>query len=312
MRVTAFTQTFGQLSPIIPYVFTAPFYFAGKIELGVMTQTAQAFGQVATALTFFVNYYAYLAAFKSVVDRLNSFDAAIEEAQALSEAGPARFAEASDAPGIDLEDIDLDLPEGRRIVEMKHLALAKGESAALSGASGSGKSTLFRAIAGVWPYGHGRIGIPEGARVMVLPPKPYIPIGTLRVALTYPAQPGTYTDTDIREALVDVHLGGLVNQLDHEDVWSQRLSSGELQRVAIARALLRQPDWLFLDESTSAVDEKLEAKLYAVVARRLPKTTLVSIGHRSSLVGIHSRHLEMSPMGDHFTLRDVSKALAAD
>jgi putative ATP-binding cassette transporter len=221
---------------------------------------------VATALTFFVNYYTYLAAFKSVVDRLNSFDAAIEQAQALSDAGPARVASAGGAPGIDLEDVDLFLPDGRRIVETKHLVLASGESVALSGPSGSSKSTLFRAISGIWPYGEGRIRSPEGIHVMVVPPKPYIPIGTLRAAVTYPAVPGTYRDDDIRRALVDAHLGDLVDQLDHEDVWSQHLSSGEQQRVALARALLMRPDWLFLDESTSAVDEKLEAELYAVLA----------------------------------------------
>ena len=241
MRVTAFTQTFGQLSPIIPYAFTAPFYFAGKIELGVMTQTAQAFGQVATALTFFVNYYTYLAAFKSVVDRLNSFDAAIEQAQALSHAGPARVAGADGAPGITLEDVALFLPDGRRIVETKRLVLASGESVALSGPSGSGKSTLLRAISGIWPYGEGRIRIPEGVHTMVVPPKPYIPISTLRAAVSYPAVPGTYRDDDIRGALVDAHLGELVDELDREDAWSQRLSSGEQQRLALARVLLMRP-----------------------------------------------------------------------
>jgi vitamin B12/bleomycin/antimicrobial peptide transport system ATP-binding/permease protein len=310
--VTAFTQTFGQLSPIIPYTFTAPFYFAAKIELGVMTQTAQAFGQVATALTFFVNYYTYLAAFKSVVDRLNSFDAAIEQAQALSHAGPARVAGAEGAPGIALEDVALFLPDGRRIVETKRLVLASGESVALAGPSCSGKSTLFRAISGIWPYGEGRIRIPEGIHTMVVPPKPYIPISTLRAAVSYPAVPGTYRDDDIRGALVDAHLGELVDQLDREDVWSQRLSSGEQQRLALARVLLMRPDWLFLDESTSAVDEKLEAELYAELARRLPKTTIMSIGHRSAVVGLHQRHLEMGREDDHFTLRDVAKVVAAE
>ena len=133
---------------------------------------------------------------------------------------------------IDLEDVDLFLPDGRRIIETKHLVLASGESVALSGPSGSGKSTLFRAIAGIWPYGDGRIRIPEGIKAMVVPPKPYIPISTLRAAVTYPAVPGAYKDDDIRRALVDAHLGDLVEQLDHEDVWSQRLSSGEQQRLA--------------------------------------------------------------------------------
>jgi putative ATP-binding cassette transporter len=312
MRVTAFTQTFGQLSPIIPFIFTAPFYFARKIELGTMTQTAGAFAQVSGSLTFFVNYYTYLAGFKSVVDRLNSFDAAIDQAQALIDAGPARVAAPAGAAAIDLDDLDLVLPDGRHVVETSHLELAGGESVVVSGPSGSGKSTLFRAISGIWPYGRGRISKPEGAHIMVVPPKPYIPIGTLRAAVAYPAVPGTYSDDDIRGALADALLGDLIGELDHEDVWSQRLSSGELQRLGVARALLMRPDWLLLDESTSAVEEKLETELYAVLALRLPNTTIVSIGHRSTLVGLHRRHLEMTPQGDHFTLRDAVKGEAAE
>ncbi len=310
MRVRAFTQTFNQLSPIIPLIFTAPFYFFGKIELGVMTQTAEAFGRVADSLTFFVNYYTYLAGFKSVVDRLNSFDVAIDQAQALADAGPARIP--AGGGDIVLDDVALALPDGRRIVDVQHLDFAAGQSVAVSGPSGSGKSTLFRAISGLWPYGAGRIKEPDGARIMVIPTKPYIPIGTLRAAVTYPAVPGTDRDDEIRAALVDANLGALADELDREEVWSQRLSSGEQQRLALARALLRRPDWLLLDEATCAVEEKLEADLYAKLIKRLPKTTIVSIGHRSTLVPLHHRHLEMSPQGDHFTLREAAKADAAE
>jgi putative ATP-binding cassette transporter len=272
-----------------------------------MTQTAGAFGHVAGALTFFVNYYTYLAGFKSVVDRLNSFDVAIDKAEAISDAGPKRVASVGSTAKIDLDNVDLSLPDGRRAVETKHLVLAEGESVVLSGPSGSGKSTLFRAIAGIWPFGAGNIRSPAGISTMVVPAKPYIPISTLRAAVTYPAVPGTYSDDEIRRAPADVHLGNLIAELDREEVWSQRLSSGEQQRVALARALLMRPDWLFLDESTSAVDEKLEAELYATLGRRLPKTTIVSIGHRSAVAGLHQRHLEMSPEGDHFTVRDSSE-----
>ena len=312
MRVRAFTQIFGQISPIIPYIFTAPFYFARKIELGTMTQTAAAFARVSDSLTFFVNYYVYLAGFKSVVDRLNSFDAAIEVAEALAGAGPARAVSAPGSADITLDDVDLLLPDGRRIFESGHLALKGGQSVVISGASGAGKSTLFRVISGIWPYGDGRIGSPQGINVMVVPPKPYFPIGTLRAAVTYPAVPDAYPDDDIRHALADAHLGELATHLDVEDTWSQRLSSGEQQRLALARALLMRPNWLFLDESTSAVEEPLEADLYAMLARRLPNTTIVSVGHRSTLAGLHERHLEMTPQGDHFTLRDVPKAAAAE
>jgi putative ATP-binding cassette transporter len=312
MRVTAFTQLFGQLSPIIPYIFSAPYYFLGKIELGTMTQTATAFGRVSDSLTFFVNYYTYLAGFKSVVDRLNSFDAAIDHAEQLSGAGATRVPAPAGSADIALDDVGLALPDGRRILEVKHVALAARESVALTGPSGSGKSTLFRAIAGIWPFGSGHVRAPERASVMVVPPKPYIPISTLRAAVTYPAVSGTYPDDEIRRALVDSHLGALADQLDREEVWSQRLSSGEQQRLAIARALLKRPDWLFLDESTSAVEEKLEAELYAMLARRLPDTTIMSIGHRSAVVGLHRRHIEMAPEGDRFTLRDAAKAAAAE
>ncbi len=309
-KVYGFTQIFGQISPIIPFIFTAPFYFARKIELGTMTQTASAFQRVADAMTFFVTYYTYLAGFQSVVDRLNSFDDAIERAQALDAAGPARVA--TSASEVDLDDIDLTLPDGRRVLENKHLALAAHESVVLTGPSGSGKSTLFRAVGGIWPFGEGQIRMPAGARVMVMPPKPYIPISTLRAAVTYPAVPGTYSDDDIRDALTAAHLRALTGELDQEEVWSQRLSSGEQQRLALARAVLFRPDWLFLDEATSAVDEKLEAELYAMLAQRLPETTLVSIGHRSAVATLHRRHIEMTPDDDHYALREVAKAAAAD
>ncbi|MEA2994384.1 MAG: vitamin B12/bleomycin/antimicrobial peptide transport system ATP-binding/permease protein [Alphaproteobacteria bacterium] len=305
-KLLVFTATYGQISPIIPYVVTAPFYFAGAITLGVMTQTADAFERVQGALTFFVNYYSSLADFKSVVNRLTSFDEAIQHATALGAHGPARLAAAAGATPITLDDVGVALPDGRRIVETADLALAPSESVLLAGPSGSGKSTLFRAISGIWPYGGGRIHIPAGARVMVVPQKPYIPIGTLRAAVAYPDAPGAYADEDIKKALADARLGAFADQLDREDAWSQRLSGGEQQRLALARALLTRPDWLFLDESTSALDEKLEADLYAMLAERLPNTTVISIGHRSTLAAFHQRRLDMTAgEGGLFTPRDV-------
>jgi putative ATP-binding cassette transporter len=310
-KLLTFTATYGQISPIVPFVVTAPFYFADAITLGVMMQTADAFGRVEGALTFFVNYYTSLADFKSVVNRLTSFDEAIERATALGAHGP-RLAEAAGATPIKLDAIGIALPDGRRIVETAGLALAPGESVLLAGPSGSGKSTLFRAISGIWPYGEGRIHIPAGARVMVVPQKPYIPIGTLRAAVAYPDAPGAYADEDIKKALADARLGPFADQLDREDAWSQRLSGGEQQRLALARALLTRPDWLFLDESTSALDEKLEADLYEMLAKRLPKTTVISIGHRSTLAAFHQRRLDMTAgEGGLFMPRDA-KAEAAE
>jgi putative ATP-binding cassette transporter len=308
----AFIAFYGQISPIIPFIFAAPFYFAGTIQLGVMTQTASAFGRVEGALNFFVNYYSSLASFKAVVDRLTSFGGAIERAKAMATTGPARVPAPAGEPVVALESLGIALPDGRRIVDAEGLSYAAGESALLAGPSGSGKSTLFRAISGIWPFGEGRIHVPDGADVMVVPQKPYIPMGTLRAAVCYPAAPETYADADIRKALADAQIGFLADQLDAEQVWSQRLSGGEQQRVAIARALLKQPDWLFLDESTSALDEKLEAELYRMLKQRLPRTTIVTIGHRSTLEAFHVRRLDMTENGlGQFAPRD-SKAEAAE
>ena len=290
-RLTIFTAGYGQMSPFIPYIVAAPFYFAGKIQLGVMSQTASAFGRVEGALTFFINYYVSLADFRSVLDRLTSFDAAIVRGEALGEAG--RLVAPAAGSGLATDDLALDLPDGRTILTAPALALRPGEAALFTGPSGSGKSTLFRAIAGIWPFGRGRVTLPAGARTMLLPQRPYIPIGTLRAAVTYPATSGAFDDAALREALEAARLPGLVGRLDEEAAWAQVLSLGEQQRLAIARALLAKPDWLFLDEATAALDEPTEAEVYRMLRRRLPNTTLVSIGHRSTLVAFHDRRIDM-------------------
>jgi putative ATP-binding cassette transporter len=296
-RLMAFTAFYGQISPIIPYIFTAPFYFADKIKLGVMTQTAGAFGRVESALTFFVSYYTSLADFKAVLDRLTSFDASIAAAQATAASGP-RVAAGPTNGAVELNHVKIDLPDGRTIVTADGLRLQGGESALITGPSGSGKSTLLRAASGIWPYGGGDIATPEGARALVLPQRPYLPNGSLRAAVSYPAEPGAYSDAEIGDALDAARLPRLKDRLDDADMWSQRLSGGEQQRLAIARALLAKPDWLLLDEATAALDEKLEAEVYAAIAERLPKTTIVSIGHRSTLMAMHKRHLTMQPDGE--------------
>jgi putative ATP-binding cassette transporter len=308
-KLVAFRQSLTQFRTILPYLLTAPHFLAGRIELGVMQQTASVFGEVADAMTLFVEYYVSFAAFRSVVDRLTSFDAAIERAHALDAAGLRHLAAPAGA-GVVLENVDVALPDGRNVMKANELALAGGENVLLSGPSGAGKSTLFRAVAGIWPYGSGAVRMPEGARVMVVPQKPYLPTVPLRAAVAYPADPGVYGDDAIRKALEDVRLGGLASELDREDVWSQRLSGGEQQRIALARALLMRPDWLFLDEASSALDEKLEAEMYTLIAERLPATTIVSIGHRSTLVAFHGRRLAMTPEGDHFTLQDEARVAA--
>jgi vitamin B12/bleomycin/antimicrobial peptide transport system ATP-binding/permease protein len=308
-KLTAFTASYSQISPFIPFIVSAPFYFAGKITLGIMTQTANAFGNVNDALTFFVAYYVSLADFKSVLDRLTSFDQAIERG-GVFDLKPQR-APLGTEDGVSLDALTLRLPDGRSIVEDANLRLAPEETTLFTGPSGSGKSTLFRAIAGIWPYGDGVIALPASTRVMLLPQKPYIPIGTLRAAIAYPASPDQYDDATLREALAAAQLGDLVSKLDVEDIWSQRLSGGEQQRLAVVRALLAKPDWLFLDEATTAMDEPMEAEIYKILVENLPETTVVSIGHRTAVAQFHKRRLEMQAAGKGiFTPQDKAARAA--
>ena len=290
-KLTIFTASYGQISQFIPYIVAAPFYFAGKVTLGTMTQTARAFGSVERSLTFFITYYTSLADFKAVLDRLTSFDDSIRAAQAAGSTPPRIETAPANNGALGIGNLVLKIPDGRTILKAPALAFQPGQATLVSGPSGSGKSTMFRAISGIWPYGSGQIDLPVGANVMLLPQRPYIPMGSLRDAVTYPGAVGTYADADIAAALSAAHLPALAEKLDLDDNWAQRLSGGEQQRLAIARALLARPDWLLLDEATAALDEPTELAIYALLAAVLPGTTIISIGHRSTLHAFHQRRI---------------------
>jgi putative ATP-binding cassette transporter len=311
-KLTAFTATYFQINAVVPYILIAPYYFAGRIPLGGMTQTAGAFARVENTMSFFINAYSTLADYKAVVDRLTSFDAAIGRARAMSAARKLTVVPGATSELV-IDGLALGLPDGRRIVESHGLALRPGEAALVTGPSGSGKSTLFRAIAGIWPFGEGRIATPKGASMLLLPQRPYIPIGSLRGAVSYPAVEGAHDDARIAQALRSALLPQLADRLDEERSWAQELSLGEQQRLAVARALLAEPDWLFLDEATAALDEPTEEAIYRMLAERLPGTTIVSIGHRSTLRSFHKRRIEMRPApGGLFAPADVRAAAAAE
>ncbi len=304
--LSTFIQFFNQISNFIPYIILGSFYFARTATLGDLAQARYGFGSVNESLTFFVSYYSSLADFKSVLDRLTTFDASLDAVPA-----PTAIARTEPVAGRDfvLSGVAIKLPDGKPLSAPLSLRLAANENVLLSGPSGSGKSTLFRAIAGVWPYRDGLVEVPEGASVMVLPQKPYLPIGTLQAAVTYPSAVGTYARGAIETVLVDVGLPHLVEHVDLDDNWTQRLSGGEQQRVAIARAILAKPTWLLLDEATASMDTQLEGAIYKLLAQRLPDTTLISIAHRSTIDGYHARHLVMHPASNSgFTLDDARLA----
>ncbi len=289
-----FTSFYYQLAIIFPFVVVSPRFFAGQMPLGGIFQTASAFGQVQSALSWFINAYTSFAAWKATVDRLIGFAEALR--QVREEAGTLQGERAEgDTGSLHADGISLQLPQGSPLLSQTTVELKPGEHVLITGPSGAGKSTLFRALAGIWPYWKGRIRLPKGARLLFLPQKPYLPLGSLRHAVSYPGDAARFSDDEIREALRRVGLAHKSQELDRSENWGQVLSGGEQQRLAFARALLNKPDWLFLDEATASLPEEDQEKLYHLLKEKLPETTLVSIGHRSSLAQFHGRRLAWQP-----------------
>ena len=282
-QLTFFTQSYSQAAVIFPYIVVSPAYFSGAMQLGGLMQTASAFNSVQSALSYFITSYRNIAEWRAVIERLTGFEAAIAAGRAAAVAPPAIEVVPRGGAVFAVDRLDVRLPDGERIVAAEHVAFPAGERVLVTGPSGSGKSTLFRAIAGIWPFGSGRVMVPKGAKVMLLPQRPYFPLGTLAAAVGYPAEAGTFDDARIAEALVAVGLPELVERLGEEAHWNRMLSLGEQQRLGIARALLQAPDYLFLDEATASLDEAAEAALYRLLQERLKNTTIISIGHRSTL-----------------------------
>lgn len=293
-QLVGFTNLFGQAAAVFPFIIAAPRFFSGAIQLGELMQIGNAFDRVQGGLSWFVDNYDSLAAWRATTERLTSFEAALSkqnQAPALNE--QARAAINSEA--IEIADLTLQLPTGATLLQGATARVAPGEHTLLQGPSGSGKSTLLRALAGIWPWARGRTGLPEGA--MFIPQRPYFPDGPLRDALAYPEPAATYSDEQLKTALQDALLPALAERLGERDNWTQKLSGGEQQRLAIARVLLKQPAWVLADEATSALDLEAENTVY----QRLQALTergggaLLSIAHRPSVAAFHPRSWKLVP-----------------
>jgi putative ATP-binding cassette transporter len=307
-RLTAFTSSYSQAAVIFPYILVAPAYFADKIQLGGMMQTASAFSSVQKALSFFVSIYRVLAEWRAVVARLDGFERAIDSAATLATGdGAIDVVSSTGSDKIDLAQLLVRLPNGTPLVSADGFNIRSNERTLVSGPSGAGKSTLFRAIAGVWPFGSGSIAIPAKAKLMMLPQRPYFPVGSLMAAIVYPAEASTFSSDRVRDVLISVGLPQLAPRLQEEAHWNRMLSLGEQQRLGLARALLHAPQYLFLDEATASLDEGSEAALYRLLEEKLPATTIVSIGHRSTLEAFHDRNVVLTRDGDQFLLQNRSE-----
>ncbi|MBQ5418574.1 MAG: ABC transporter ATP-binding protein/permease [Selenomonas sp.] len=289
-----YVNGYAQLAVIVPLILAAPQYFAGAIALGGLMQTVSAFGRVQDALSYFVESYDSIAQLAAVVKRLDTFTEHMERAEMVENGVRPQMADDTE---LRVEDLRVQLPDSRVLLENCSLTLPAGSRLLVTGSSGCGKSTLLRTLAGIWPYGKGKLSLQKNSRLLFLPQKPYLPLGSLRRALYYP---GTAAGSDeaLQAVLVKVGLDKFVTRLDEVDDWSRILSLGEQQRLAFARVLLQKPDWVFLDEATSALDEPREAEVYELLKKELPQMGVVSVGHRSTLYAQHEQELKLAGDGN--------------
>ncbi len=281
-----FTLGFSNAAIFFSLIVGAPDYFAGIISLGVLMLINSSFGNVQSAFSWFVGAYPQIVAWRATVQRLDEFERAVRVAHQDAVLPALQV----DTRGEKLvaDNLAINLPNGVGLLRAPHFEIRRGGPVAITGVSGSGKSTLLRTLAGIWPFSHGKVIRPEG-NLMFLPQRPYLPLGTLKRAAAYPHDESTIEDEAVGAALDAVGLGGFTDQLGEVDNWALRLSGGEQQRLAIARALLLKPDWLFLDEAMSALDEPSARSLFALLQTRLPEAQIISVAHHASMVDLHAR-----------------------
>lgn len=304
LKFDGFNLVVSQVAVVFPFILQAPRFFSGAIKLGDVMQTSQAFGQVQDSLSFFRTSYDTFAQYRATLDRLTGFLDANQQARELPKVDTHEAAD-----GLRIESLDVLRPDGHRLLADLALELVPGQALLIKGPSGSGKTTLLRALAGLWPYAEGTVYRPGGHQALFLSQRPYLPLGDLRTAIAYPNTAVAEDDERLKQALRQVNLAHLAERLELSQDWTRILSIGEQQRLAFARVLFNRPRVVFLDESTSAMDEGLEHALYSLLRKHLDETLLVSVGHRATLAQFHTHRLDVDGQGG-WALREQAGDLA--
>lgn len=304
LKFDGFNLVVSQVAVVFPFILQAPRFFSGAIKLGDVMQTSQAFGQVQDSLSFFRTSYDTFAQYRATLDRLTGFLDANQQARELPKVDTHEAAD-----GLRIESLDVLRPDGHRLLADLALELVPGQALLIKGPSGSGKTTLLRALAGLWPYAEGTVYRPGGHQALFLSQRPYLPLGDLRTAIAYPNTAVAEDDERLKQALRQVNLAHLAERLELSQDWTRILSIGEQQRLAFARVLFNRPRVVFLDESTSAMDEGLEHALYSLLREHLDETLLVSVGHRATLAQFHTHRLDVDGQGG-WSLREQAGDLA--
>lgn len=289
-----FTSGYNQIAVALPLLVALPNYFGKVFLLGGLMQTLRAFSSIQDALSFLVNAYPQIAEWRAVNQRLITL---INHMQVVDEKMKHQnqlIFESHDSAEINIHHLSIFMPTGEPLLKAIQLKLVHGKNYLIKGDSGIGKSTFVRVVAGIWPFAKGKIDLPAGHNIMYVPQKPYMPMGTLAEAISFPDK--THPEFEMRLAAIlkDCHLEHLIPKLQETAAWSEQLSPGEQQRIAFARILLHRPDWVFLDESTSMLDLKNEAHLYRLLSAELPHCSLISVGHHLSLEIFHEQVIDMT------------------
>ena len=290
LKLSGFNVMMTQISVIFPFIIQAGRYFSNQIQLGDLIQTAQSFGRVQSALSYFRNAYDDFTGYRAVLDRLTGFHTAITQATAES-----RVVIKDSESAVIFDQLFVKKPTGEVLIKNLSLTLSQGASVLIKGPSGAGKTTLLRTLAGLWSFSEGTVSYPLH-QALFLSQKPYLPQGRLIDALYYPAvAPDNVDLNQAAEIMRDVQLGHLADKLEQENDWTRVLSLGEQQRLSFARLLMHKPAVAFLDEATASMDEGLEDAMYRLLRERLPNTTIISVGHRSTLQIHHQQQLVIHP-----------------